>query len=297
MINVKSRKKQSGVALIQVLLITAIITVMALRLSYNAKNQVNIAATFEQRAQAQLKLSSAQADVLFTMLTRNTEHERTQQNASQVPPHWNYYGKPFNLESGVTVKINDHRGLIPQRIPSSPLWDGFFMPQEVNEEQQKLILDGLNAWQYQDRILANSGILAPKETEKTIIYPKRRIQLPQEISFVFPAELHKKLQGLTSHYATNMFNPLNAPDQILLTFFDPALAQLIIEQRENNDLDVKMVRAAVGNDFAEETITFATGQSLRLIVSVEYEQVMLEETLELKIERYSNSPVLLLSRY
>lgn len=300
MIDNKYPKKQSGVALIQVLLISAIITVMALRLSYNARNQVGISATFEERAQAQLKLSSAQANVMFTLLTQshqNTEGRNTAQNAHEVTPQWNYYGKPFNLEPDVTVKINDHRGLIPQRLPSSTLWEDFLTREEVNEQQQKLMLARLNDWQYQKRVTESDASSALKTTEKGIAYPFRSIQLPQEVSFIFPNELHQQLQELTSHYAHYTFNPLNAPDPILLTFFDPALAQLIIDQRENNALDVDMVKAAVGNDFAEESISFATGQYLRVVFNVRYKQVMLKETIELKIEQYTNSPLLLLSRY
>ena len=62
-------EKQGGIALIQILIIVAILTTVALYISKSAKQQVQMAQWAVDRTYAAVSAHSAQADVMFEMLT------------------------------------------------------------------------------------------------------------------------------------------------------------------------------------------------------------------------------------
>ena len=68
LINIK-KHQQTGVALIQVLLVCSIISILAIHLSYTAREQVATAAAFEQRIKATQALKTAQSKIIYTLLT------------------------------------------------------------------------------------------------------------------------------------------------------------------------------------------------------------------------------------
>ncbi|MFT5755301.1 MAG: general secretion pathway protein K [Alteromonadaceae bacterium] len=70
------RIKQHGIALIQILIIVAILSTVALYVSKSAKQQVQMAQWAVDRTQANVNLHSAQVDVLFEILT-NTWQQNT----------------------------------------------------------------------------------------------------------------------------------------------------------------------------------------------------------------------------
>ncbi|WP_076410997.1 general secretion pathway protein GspK [Shewanella sp. UCD-KL12] len=87
--------KQKGIALFQVLLITAVISIMAMQFTQTARNQISIASTIVDRVQAQSELRSAEAELLFSLITEKRQRDIHSNNS--YAQNWNFYGKPFGL--------------------------------------------------------------------------------------------------------------------------------------------------------------------------------------------------------
>lgn len=87
--------KQKGIALFQVLLITAVITIMAIQFTQTARNQLSIASTIVDRIQAQSELRTVEAELLFSLITEKRQKDIHSNNS--YAQYWNFYGKPFGL--------------------------------------------------------------------------------------------------------------------------------------------------------------------------------------------------------
>src|SRR5690606_25772887 len=92
--NVMKPKLASGVALIQVLFITAILSLLALHFTLTGRQQVDIAATLQDKVIAELQLASWESKLLYALLTSaGTGSEPDQQVSDDLMKSWNFYGK------------------------------------------------------------------------------------------------------------------------------------------------------------------------------------------------------------
>ncbi|MGI2000024.1 general secretion pathway protein GspK [Shewanella frigidimarina] len=87
--------KQQGIALFQVLLITAVISIMAIQFTQTARNQLSIASTIVDRVEAQAQLRSTETELLYSLITEKRQLDKT--SANVYARKWNFYGKPFTL--------------------------------------------------------------------------------------------------------------------------------------------------------------------------------------------------------
>lgn len=289
--------KQRGVALIQVLLISAIITILAIRFSYTAREQVETANLFEQRIKATQLLKSAQSKVIYRLLT---EDDFTR--PSEILPNserWNFYGKPFSINENVQVVMQDNNGLLSQHNMDDPLWDNLLQRIGFNEQQAGQFKTQITEWQ--DETIASNAFssMQPKTLNNGLPYRNQPIQLPQEINWFFE-EYPERLQiikQVSSHYLRKSFNPLNAPDALITALFDPSVAQQVIEQRNQGEITEREVINFLGRDYDDEATVFFNSLALRMTIQVNYAEVVMQETLELKIQAHRQPQVSIFARY
>ena len=114
--------KQNGIALIQILIITAILSVMAMHFTTTARDQVQMAQWANDKSQAQIQLQSAQAQLLFEFLT-NSKSSEVEVEPQIIASKWNFYNEEFTVLNGllnnqissqskVSVKMQDLAALI-----------------------------------------------------------------------------------------------------------------------------------------------------------------------------------------
>ena len=109
--------KQSGVALLQVLLLGATMSLLAIRFTETARDQIEIAGQFEERVVAQLATHSAISEVVFLQLSTSVE-SRSSDQADDLAVvsdrvELNFNGTPINWGENVTLRIQDLNGLLP----------------------------------------------------------------------------------------------------------------------------------------------------------------------------------------
>ena len=101
---------QSGVALLQVLLMSAVISVLALQMSYSAKDKVSIAQAIQDKVMAEVEVRTMESELLFALATQRWVKEPQQDNL--LAQRWNFYGRPFDYGDNGQISIQDNSGLI-----------------------------------------------------------------------------------------------------------------------------------------------------------------------------------------
>ena len=149
--------KQRGIALIQVLLITLIIMLLAVYFTQTARNQISQTINVERRIEAQLMASSVLNQVLFASLS-NDVYVRE----SLLPGYWEWLqdgyrhyfldGTPVSITPNVVIKIKDTGGLLPVQYPYHPAWPVFLQRYGLDPQQIRLFQDTLNDFQDGDYI-------------------------------------------------------------------------------------------------------------------------------------------------
>jgi len=300
-------KSQQGIALIQVLLISTIISILAIRFSFTAREQINTASDFEQRIKATQKLKSIQSEIIYTLLTQDKIAQP--QNMFPTSEPWNFYGKPFVIEriennehtdkAKTWVVIQNSQGLLSQQFIMSPLWYRVFQNMGYDEEQIKHKQGIIKDWQDVDNDSWLIGNTEPMTLPNGQAYRNQTIQLPHEIDWLFEGEPEKLniIKQISTQYNVIGLNLLHAPDLLISLFFEPELVVEIIRQRSQNQLNKEQLITMLESNYDEELISFFPATRLKIKILVMLNDVQLQETIEIKLQPYKSEPVLILARY
>lgn len=293
--------KQSGIALIQVLLISTIISLLAIYFTQTARQQVENSRLFGFRVESSLTLKSAQQQLLYQLMTNQSftnVHE-----AFEGGQKWNFYGQPFVLSNStkglVTASIQDHNGLLPVRYIGSNLWRRTLLNLGLNESEAKRLQGEINDWQDKDSdswIQGNSEVTSLGNGSEV---RNRAVQFSLEVAPFFEEvpQYLSDFYNMSTPFAVVGFNPMRAPNGLLYSFFDETTAEQIIYSRETESLTRENMRDYIGSDYNDITYTLLPGSLYKIKISVENEAVRLVETIDVMIQPHDKEPLLMLSRY
>ena len=96
---VLSHNRQSGIALIQILIITAIISTIALYVTQSARQQVQMALWAKDKSQALVNLHTSKNDIMFKLLTVSWTAASAQEGIA-AGYQFNLYNQGFRLVNG-----------------------------------------------------------------------------------------------------------------------------------------------------------------------------------------------------
>ena len=106
-------RREQGIALIQVLLVTGIIALLMLQMGLTAREQVARAQALADRAEVQLAAQSRESALLYTLLTEQLV--RVPDSENPYVAAWNFHGEPFTVD-GITFsdpgRIGAHAGAL-----------------------------------------------------------------------------------------------------------------------------------------------------------------------------------------
>lgn len=196
-------KANQGVALIVVLMITAVMAVIMLYMSGQGQNSARLAGMVKQNTDAYLRLESAQAEMIYSYMTSNF---------SILGPRSDYLGKPVNndftknLTSGAkkrgdySVTVQDISGLVSIVPFNKKDFNRLLVLQGVGETELLKIQDRLDDWQDQDNFRhlegAEKGDYAQPELPKNGI-----IQTTKELIYVLDNEaLYEQIKPYITMY-------------------------------------------------------------------------------------------------
>lgn len=266
------RRTSTGVALILVLMITAVLGLLMLQLGLTAKDHTNRAQRLLDRATADVQLRSVQSALLFEMATRPWEKSADFDAATFPGEFWNFGGRSFKfLEANVSIQ--DMSGLLPFPQPGESAGRLSQMLQAVGvpEDAARFAADKIGAMQ------------APP-----LSMP---LQDPYELGVVgglSPAQV-RRVAAVGTLYPTRSFNPGTATPAALAALYSGSTREGLGDLRARDELNRSAYRAILG-EAADEMAFFYPGPGFRISTRVSLGVAVAAEDLTVTIDPYSPTP-------
>ena len=232
---------QSGVALLQVLLIAAIISLLAIRFTQTAQVHTKIAIQFEDRTRAQFLAYSALNEVIFSQLVDSIQPispvKKPNLSLDDRRRNLRLWGTEVAWGEGVAVSVQDMNGLLSQKYPEHELWEQLFMRLGISSDDTKKYIGEWADIQDPDIRSWVLGDSEPVTVRSGGYYLNGYAQNEAPMRWLFsdrPQLLDELLQfsSLNAPFKTNIFH---APPALLEKLFDPEVARTIIDSREEGN--------------------------------------------------------------
>lgn len=272
--------KQRGIALLQVLLISAIISVLAMYLTLTSRQQIAVAKLVDDRANATLYQKSAESRIFFELLSRDYSSTAT----DPLPKNYNFYANPIKIDDYTKVEIQDVSGLINIMEPNRLLLQKTLGRLGVDENASSVIVDSLLDWQDKDDLTRLNGA----EKGDYVLGPRNRyISLKTEMQLVKGVDktIWQKLSPNLSMPQMSYFNPMFAPKPVLQAFLNDD-AESILKLREQGILNRTEFSQSTGV-YDNIGIVLSPSNVFQITFKVQYGEVMLTKQQTVKLDRYA----------
>jgi len=305
----KSHNNQSGIALIQILIIVAILTTIALFMVKSAKQQVQMAQWALDRTQASVIAHGARADVLFELLTNewtqntvNSEltsddqqsntgigNENTQNNTTsalseiasetenEVAIPWNLYNQAFNLNNNVTIKLQDQAGLLNLHYPSPEMLEQVLSSAGHSKQQAYMIIATLLDWQDSDNIPRINGRENSKVTRNGLMPDIRELLLHKTMS----TEQLQRVKSNFTLYGIGHLNLMTSPKALLVALSSDSIADEIILNRQQQNMNPLQVVQMMGLP-ADSEVYFSPSPTVAITITAHYGSAIIKQQLMVK---------------
>jgi len=275
-------QSQRGIALLQVLFLSMILSVMLISMHLKAKAALTLAQELSDRAQAELQLYSADNEFKFVVLSQPL----TLQGSENGQLQWNLHDEPFAF-AGVNMQVQDVSGLVNLYNYN----DMARLFRYFNDESTAAQLLGqLQDWQDDDK---DAGINGAEQSA----YPaevrvrNQLMQTESEIRFLksmTPAQADLLLPWLSTAPQSYQ-NPLVMPDLVLQVMFGKTLADQLTRLRQTNKLDGDMLRVVMGAIHSDDWV-FGPSGSYRVTFTSEVNNVKLSRRYTIRLSPYQEDP-------
>ncbi|WP_448213063.1 general secretion pathway protein GspK [Colwellia sp. MEBiC06753] len=274
---------QQGIALIQVLIISIILSMLAIYISQTVRTQVGAAGLTQDYHYSVIAIESAESELLHYLLTeehykialnnqyREQQSSNDQDNTqSNIRERWNFYGQAFELTPQVNASIQDITGLLSLNHLNRRVAERLFEELGKDDESIRIFLDSLADWKDKDDLKHLNGAES-QYYAKTLGYGPRNgyLQSFDEIAHIRGGEI-LTIDQFKRYFSLSLissFNPLNAPDLLLKSFINDDLNyEQTTNRREQADLNGLSFFQVTGID-EDDFISFRTGRIFSVVLS------------------------------
>ena len=277
--------KQQGIALIQVLLLSTILAVVLLSMNHQARQHIRLASAVQQYTQANLALHSAEAEIIYNLLSNQPFVLQSGNNNTGVP--WNFYGKPFDFNQ-LTIQIQDTSGLLSASSPHSATLSGLVQQFGGSESQGRQIAAALADWQDRNDLARLDGAEQPDYRDITV--RNGPIQYLEEWLFVkgVTPQLYQQLAPYLTLFPQGV-NINQQPEAVWRANFSASEVNELVRARDAGELTPTLFSSITGITIDEFT-RFAAGPSYRIHFTVKNADVRLGRELTLRLTPYQKQP-------
>lgn len=260
---------QSGVALLQVLLVTIFLSLLALQFTKSAQVQISIANSFETRIINQLAVKSTFNEVVFDYLSDSSIPAGAQPKELSIrySGPLTTWGEAVEWRKGILVEIQDLNGLLPQQHPSHTLWRQVLQGRGLDEET---IDSYLGVWR--DMLDPDINSWSFGEAEPTIlptgqVYLNSIAQTNHVLSWVFGdrpqlSAFLSEISHVEAPFETNIYN---APQLLLDAVLEESTSDAI-QNLETSNARTKLPTELLPVALRQENIFIY--ESGRLLVTI-----------------------------
>ncbi len=285
--------KSRGVALLIVLMISAVISVVIVIQQLKSKQSIELAQQARDFVEAQSKAESLKSDILFLFSTTNLWLlGPTADNVARLnlPAQMNFYGRTFQWD-GVEVNIKDASGLIPLLPFSERAWQDLFG--HFSPDQADALVATLKDWYDKDDFVHLNGA-ERREYGSAFLPRNERPQTVEELKMLLGMTpgLWETISPHLTYIGQEVLNPDYAADTLLPALVGQYKSEQMQSSRATGE-DVKdfkitepisedttygptnrlkiEIKAVVGRSAYHETFTLLKSQgNPKLIYQVEY---------------------------
>ena len=241
--------QQHGIALIQILLLTGILSVLALYMTQTASSQVAQAKLANDKAQALVSLHSAESLLLFELLTQTKRVGAVGQEEKEngINAKWNFYAKPFTINENVTVKIQDQAGLINLHYPNVELLTKLIGTKLLDKNKVNVVVDTILDWQDIDNTTRTNGA---EQEQYGGISGIRNGSIPSILDINHIKSIQPEVQRLLINngtiYTAGALSVFNTTKDLLGVLIDNSAVQQIMELRATDNITMDKFRQITG---------------------------------------------------
>lgn len=240
--------KQSGVALLQVLLMSAVISVLALQMSYSAKDKVSIAQVIQDKVMAEVAVRSMESELLFALST--VRWVKDEQHENKLARIWNFYGSPFEYEDIGTITIQDNSGLISvfnggDRSTVERAFERLLGSKHQARVARNALID-TQGFQSSTNEVGISGQFFQSRQE--MLRALKELGIPSSKAEVF------------TRIPYSAYLPLQAPDESLKLWLPERQAKAVIESRQNGELTPQLFTQLTGLRKSDYMLFYPSGR-------------------------------------
>lgn len=282
-------RREDGVALIQVLFVTAIILLLVMQLSLTAREQVRRAQALQTRSEGTLFLQSRESALLYTLLTESLFPDPKSLNPYVAS--WNFFGESFTVDD-IEIRLQDQSGLMRMPTNSTREFEALIEILGYSPREARRISAQLDNW-----LGLSSKYANPATSGAMPARGGRAIQYFGELRLIdgIDEALYRELAELMTLFPTPGFNPLTAPAPLLQLRMSRDAADAVLGARARGKLDQDRLWdiARVG---ADETTVLFPGPGIGIELAGDYEGVALQRRLMVRIDPYDPEPLAVWSR-
>ncbi|WP_192508446.1 type II secretion system protein GspK [Pseudoalteromonas aurantia] len=275
--------KYRGIALIQVLVLCAILSTFALYVSKSTRDQVEMASWANDKAQAELLLHSGYSELLFTLFTYERARLSVSDGGNAITAQWNFFDHPFQLSENITVKIQDLAGKIGLHYLDSSRLERLLLAQGISYQRVSLIIARLLDWQDIDNIPRPNGFEGNGVINVRNGYITDLTDLEMLIDLT-PIEKAVLYRNLTIYY-NGSFNPLTASKELLIAEVGEASTQQLLELRLRRDISPLEYRKITGTKIDIDTHLYPS-TSLKIELTANVGQSTVTKSYIISLKRY-----------
>lgn len=244
---IKSMGHQHGVALIQVLLLSLILSVLFISIIASVKFDLADAAKIQHRSEALVSMHSVESETLFALLT----HDRVVnlQSVLDLPKRWNFWGDPVELERG-QLRMYDTAGLFSLYSDTQMrylLSMSLENPDEVNNLAARIsLLTKPQAPISKDMAPFIAGIPLPKLRYSSL-------QLEDELRFLpgIDQNIYSTIRPFLTTYPLKSVNPAVMPPDLMSMYVAEPTLSLVLAKRAQGQLSSGEFMSLTGLNFED----------------------------------------------
>jgi len=265
----KILQKVQGIALIQVLIISIILTMLGIYINQTVRAQISIVTMMQSSFELNLQLENAEAEILHTLLT----HKSYKKTDSETPlvQRWNFHSQPFFLNQSTQIKFQDLSGLISLNIIDNTLARSLFYELGHDGHEVRTFLDSLADWKDKDDLKRLNGAEDDYYGYLKQSGPRNAyLQTVSEVLSIQQGNLltNEQWQRFFSKEVVSNFNPLNAPDLLLKAFLANDRAYEEVINLRNAGLLTSYNFYETTSVEQDEYISFGTSRLLKVTIMV-----------------------------
>jgi len=268
-----------GIALVQILIFSAILTIVALFFSGQAIQHVKVSQAVDDKTMAKVLLHDAKQKLFYAMLV---EDKSTNNRLTE----WNFYGEKFFLNDHVAAKVVDINSKINLRYPNRQRLTALLLSQGISKHKAEWYIDTLIAYQSQNN-------------EPTTLPLMRNGPISDKSELLFidsEQNLLKVLMENTTLFKGANFNPIFASHEMLAALYGESKAAAIIELRNINEINREKFIQITGV-IPDENTFFTPSNDIEASLEVIYGKSRVTESFTVKFSPYASgvsSPIRIL---